>query len=94
MEHFFEIKPVYSGSSLPSEKIREKGLFRIAWAAPAWGGVAVHINLNLMTDHNKTGAQSTAESSRTFQGNRKKVRVIGCSKQISGNKEMEWGRNI
>ena len=107
---FFRNKACVQRLLPPLRKKREKGLFRIAWAAPAWGGVAVHIYLSPMTDHNKTGAQSTAENSRriftiwyyfsrlpknrTFQGNRKKFRVIGGSKQISGNKEMEWGRNI
>ena len=36
--------------------------------------------------------QSTPDNS-TLQGKLKKVPVIGRSKQITRNKEMEWGRN-
>ena len=49
------------------QKKKGEGLFRIAWAArrllPGEGWLYT-VYLNPMMDHNKTGAQSTAESSR------------------------------
>lgn len=52
----------------PLKKKKGEGLFRIAWAArrllPGEGWLYT-VYLNPVMDHNKTGAQSTAESSRS-----------------------------